>query len=145
MDVDAYVAFVRDERSPRVQTDAHPDPAGRERLGQLGSGSEGGGRSFEGEEERVALGIDLHPFVTGTGLADDSPVRGKRLSVCIISQLVQERRRPLDVSEEERDGPGRKVLTHRAPSSAARDRPSRIHSPLSRQDRRLCECALARA
>jgi hypothetical protein len=27
---------------------------------------------------------------------------------------VQELRRPLDVGEEERDGPGRKVLTHGA-------------------------------
>jgi hypothetical protein len=61
MDVDAHVARVREERSPGVQAVAHLDRARREHLGQLGGGGEGGGRSLEGEEERVALGIDLDP------------------------------------------------------------------------------------
>ena len=37
-------------------------------------------------------------------------MRCKRLGVLAVSQLVQEHRRPLDVGEEERDCPGRKVL-----------------------------------
>jgi hypothetical protein len=53
-------------------------------------------------------------MVMSAGLAYDSPVCCKCLGVPVISQLVQELRRPLDVGEEERDGPGRKVLTHGA-------------------------------
>ena len=75
MDVDAYVAFVRDQRSPRVQTDAHLHRTRRERLRQLGSGSEGCGCIPECEEERVALRVDLHAVVAGARLANDSPVR----------------------------------------------------------------------
>jgi hypothetical protein len=114
MHVDADVALVRDEWSPGVQADAHLDRARRECFGQLGGGSKGGGRSLESEEERVTLRIDLNTVVIGAGLAYDSPVPCKCLGVPVISQLVQELRRPLDVGEEERDGPGRKVVAHGA-------------------------------
>ena len=112
MDVDADVALVGEERRPRVQTDAHTHRAGRECLGQLGGGSEGSGRRRERDEERVALGIDLHSIVTGTCLADDLPVCGECLGIGLCSQLVQELRRPLDVGEEEGDSAGRKLLMH---------------------------------
>ena len=91
----------------RVQPDPHLHRTGRESLGQLGGGGKSRGRSFEGEEERVALRIDLDAVVAVTRLTYDSPVRGKCPRVTGITQFVQELRGPLDVGEEERDGPGR--------------------------------------
>ena len=59
VDIDAHVALVRAEWSPRVQADAHLHRTGRERLAPAGGGGKGGGRSLESEEERVALRVDL--------------------------------------------------------------------------------------
>ena len=114
VDIDAHVALVGKERRPRVQTDAHPDWAGHQCLGQFSGGGERGGRRRERDEERVALGIDLHAIVTGTRLADDLPVCGKRLGIGLRSQLVQELRRSLDVGEEKRDSARGKLLMHAA-------------------------------
>jgi hypothetical protein len=114
VDIDAHITFVREERRPRVQTDAHPDRARLQCLGQFGGGGERSGRRRKRDEERIALGIDLHAIVTGTRLSDDLPVCGKRLGVGLRSQLVQELRRPLDVGEEKRDSAGGKLLMHAA-------------------------------
>jgi hypothetical protein len=133
MNVDADVALVGEERRSGVQADAYADRTGRERLGQLGGSGERSGRRCECDEERVALGIDLHSVMTGTRLADDSPVCGECLGIGLCSQLVQELCRPLDVGEEEGDSAGRKLPMHEPKSCAARDLPS---SPsLWRQDR----------
>jgi hypothetical protein len=99
MDVDAHVAFVGEERRPRVQTDAHAYRTRRECVRQLGGGRDGGGRRRKCHEEGVALGIDLHSIVTGTCLADDLPMCGERLGIGPRSQFVQELRRPLHVGE----------------------------------------------
>ena len=112
MNVDAYVALLREERRPRVQTDADTYRARHQCLGQLGGGSESGGRCCEREEERVALRIDLDSMVTGACLTNDLPVCGKCPGIGLRSQLVQELRRPLDVGEEEGDSAGRKHLRH---------------------------------
>ena len=138
MDVDAHVALVREERHSCVQTHAHTNRAGHERLGQFGGGGESGRRCRECEKERVALGVDLHSVVSVACLADDLPVRGERLGIGLCSQFVQELRRPFDVGEEEGDTAGRKLPMHEPRSCAARDLPS---TPLWRQDRRPRTCA----
>jgi hypothetical protein len=97
-----------------VKAYAYLHRTGRERRGQLGGGRKSRRRSSESKEECVALRIDLHASVVRAGLAYDSPVPCKRLGVPVISQLVQELRRPFDVGEEERDGANRKVVSHAA-------------------------------
>ena len=70
----------------------------------------------EGDEERVALGVDLDAAVARAGLADHTPMLGQRFGVSLGSKLVQELRRALDVGEEERDGAGREVAHRRTRS-----------------------------
>ena len=62
------VAFVRHERRACVQADAHMDRAGRQRLRKPGSSCESAGRRRKGEEERIALGVDLDPALGRTRL-----------------------------------------------------------------------------
>ncbi len=45
-------------------------------------------RSRKGEEESVALRVHLDPVVAGACLADQAPVLGERLRVCIDAELV---------------------------------------------------------
>ena len=95
------------------------DRAGGERLGEGRRGGECPGRCREGEEEGVALRVDLDPALGGTRLADDTPMLGQRLRVGLGAELVQQLRRPLDVGEEEGDGAGRKLRPHRGPNHEA--------------------------
>ena len=64
------------------------------------------GRRREGEEEGVALRVDLDAAVASARLADDAAVLGERLRVGLGAELVQQPRRALDVGEEEGDGAG---------------------------------------
>ena len=59
VDVAADVALLGQERRPRVQADPHLDRAGGERLGHRRRGGERARRGREGEEEGVALRVDL--------------------------------------------------------------------------------------
>ena len=69
-------------------------------------------RGREGEEEGVALRVDLDAALGGAGLPDHAPVLGERLRVPLGAELVQQPRRALDVGEEEGDGAGREVVSH---------------------------------
>ena len=69
-------------------------------------------RSRKGEEEGVALRIDLDPAVAAARLADQAPVLGERLRVRIGAELVEQPRRALNVGEEEGDGARRKSRSH---------------------------------
>jgi hypothetical protein len=60
-------------------------------------------RRGERDEERVALGVDLGATVTRVCLADKPTVRGERIGV-ELPELMEERRRALDVREEQRHG-----------------------------------------
>ena len=63
----------------------------------------------EGEEEGVALGVDLDPALDCARCPDQPPVLGQRFRVGLGAELVQEPRRALDVGEEEGDGAGREA------------------------------------
>ena len=78
VDVSADVALVGEKRRPGVQADPDLDRAGGERLGERRRRSERPRRRREGEEEGVALGVDLDPAVGGARLADHPPVLGER-------------------------------------------------------------------
>ncbi len=108
------VAFVRHERRACVQADAHMDRAGRQRFRKRSSSCERAGRRREGEEERIALGVDLDPALGRTRLSYHPTVLGECLGVRLGPERMQEPRRALDVGEEERDGAGRKVVSHAA-------------------------------
>ena len=69
-------------------------------------------RGSEGEEERVALRVDLDPAFGRARLAHDGAVLGESVGVRVRAELVQELRRALDVGEEEGDGAGREVGSH---------------------------------
>ena len=53
------VSLIRDERRPCVETDADVDRAGRQRFRERSRGGESAWSCREGEEEGVALGVDL--------------------------------------------------------------------------------------
>ena len=110
--VASYVALVGDERRPGVKAHTHVDGTGRQRFREHGRGRESTGRRREGEEEGVALRIDLDSVLGGACLPDDPTVLGERLGVGLRAELVQELRRALDVREEEGDGACRKIVAH---------------------------------
>lgn len=66
----------------------------------------------EGDEERIALGIDLPSLVLGECRPQQLSVLAKHVGVP-LAQCPDELRRSLHVSEEERDGAAR-LCTHRA-------------------------------
>ena len=92
----------------------HPDAdrPGRERVLPLAGRGDGARRGREGDEERVALRVDLDAAVRGEGVAQHAPVLGERLRVRLGPERVQQPRRALDVREEERDGAGRELGAH---------------------------------
>jgi hypothetical protein len=60
-------------------------------------------RTREGEEEGVALRVDLLPAGLSEPVAQDSPVVAVDLAVP-VAELLEKACRPFDVREEERDG-----------------------------------------
>jgi uncharacterized protein YyaL (SSP411 family) len=66
-------------------------------------GSDRVARPWEREEERVALRVDLRPFVSLEGLAHETPVVARDAAVALVPELLEEARRSLDVGEDERD------------------------------------------
>jgi hypothetical protein len=89
-----------------------------ERLGEGRSSLQCAGRGGEGQEERVALGVDLDPAFVSAGLADQLSVLAERLRVVLRTKLVEKLRRTLDVGEEESDLAAWEVVSH-----ARRDHP----------------------
>jgi hypothetical protein len=60
----------------------------------------------EGEEERIALRVDLDSTRRAKGVADDAAVSSEHLPVS-IPELLQQRGRRFHVREHARDRPGR--------------------------------------
>ncbi len=108
------VALVSNERSARVESDAEVDPAFGERVrDRKGRGCRSrSGR--EGEEKGVSLRVYLDAILSRAGLADDAAVIGELLCVSLRTELVQELRRALHISEKKGDGAGREIGSHAA-------------------------------
>jgi hypothetical protein len=66
-------------------------------------------RTSEGDEERVALRVDLVATVLGKGFPQDPLVICERLAVALSSTLLDQLCRALDVGEEEGDGADRQL------------------------------------
>ena len=105
----ADVAVLRQVRSARVDAHAHLDRPLAERLLRLPRRRERARCCREGDEERIALRVDLHAAVAREGRPQDAAVLGERPCIPLRAELVQQLGRPLDVREEEADGAGRKV------------------------------------
>src|SRR4026209_308811 len=112
MDVAADVALVGQKRRPRVYADTHSNQAAPERLGKAGRCHECSRSSGECKEERVTLGVNLDPALADACLATQTAMLRERRGVGLRSEFVQQPRRALNVSEEEGDGAGRKVVAH---------------------------------
>ena len=103
VDVGADVALRCDVRRSRVK--AHPDPnrsVGQRSLSCLGGGHGIPGRT-KGNEEGVALGIDLDPSMASKRVAQEGSVLSERAGVALGAQLVEQSCGAVDVSEQERD------------------------------------------
>ncbi len=118
--VEPDIAVLVPGRLTRVQ--AHPDPHGdAARPVMPGQGALAGhaaadripGR-LEHDEKAVALGTQLPAPVGQERGAQQSPLRRQRLGVA-VSHPAQERRRPLDVAEQQRHGPGGKLPHYASP------------------------------
>ena len=113
VDVDADVSLGGQRRCPGVQSHPDPDRAGLERLLPGLGGGDRAGRGREGDEERVALRVDLDAVVCGERFPKDAAVLCESLGVRVRPERVQQARRTLDVREEERDGAARELCAHR--------------------------------
>ena len=72
----------------------------------------------QGIEERVTLRVDFDAAVAREGIAINRVDARPALGVGLGAELVEQLRRALDVGEEEGDGAGGKVVTHRRQSCA---------------------------
>jgi hypothetical protein len=111
-----------------VEAHAYPNRAGLQRLLRLSGRGYCVGAVCEGDEERVALRVDLDPTVAGECVTKNSPMLAQRLGIP-FTQLVKELRRALDVGEQEKS-PSRMVAAPFVDSSRAGPLPrgSRIYS-----------------
>jgi hypothetical protein len=95
--------------------EAHPHlhrTAGQSAL-CFGGGRDGVGRTRERDEESVALRVDLDSIMLPPRLAQDAVMLGEHIGVS-VAELLQQPRRPLDISKEERHRPGRELCWHRS-------------------------------
>jgi hypothetical protein len=108
VDVHADVALVGDDRLAGVDADAHANRAGFQGAARVGGGRDCVGGTREGNEEGIALRVDLDSALGSAGLSDQPPMLGECLRVRLCAQLVEQPGRALDVREEERDSAGGK-------------------------------------
>ena len=106
VDIDSNVALVSHDRLTCVQAHPHADRPLVQRLLGVPCRCQRILRTCEGDEERVALGIDLDATVAAKRLPQKAPVFSERLRVA-VAELVQKLRRSFDVREEEGHRPGR--------------------------------------
>ena len=74
----------------------------------LGGRGYGIGRSGEGDEERIALGVDLDAVVPRERIPEHPAMLGENVCVA-VTELLEQSRRPFDVGEEKRDRSARKL------------------------------------
>ena len=118
--VEPHVPPIGPERLACVQSHPHPHRAARKRELRVRGGRHGIGRTRKGDEESVALRVDLDALVPPPGLPQRPAVLGKHVRIP-VAQLPEEPRRPLDIREEERHRPGREFGLH--PSILSRPEP----------------------
>jgi hypothetical protein len=112
VDVHADVPRPRQHRFARVES--HPDPnvdrlrpdVGRNGALCLNRTEHRIDGPWKGNEERVALSVDLEPVPFGEGATEDAALLGQHRRV-LAAQPLEQPRRALDVGEQEGDRPAR--------------------------------------
>jgi len=112
MNVASDVALVRHKRSPSVESYSHPD-------GTVGQGVLRDHRGLdripgvpEGDEERVALGVDLDATTTCERFSDQPPMLREGFRVLMLAQYMQQPGRTFHVCEQEGDSARGKLAPH---------------------------------
>jgi hypothetical protein len=108
VNVHAHVPLVGDDRLAGVDAHAHADRPGFERAASGRRRGDGIGGARKGDEEGVALRIDLHARPSAERLTQQAPVLGEEIGVS-VAVLVKESRRAFDVGEKERYGASREL------------------------------------
>jgi hypothetical protein len=113
VDVHADGPLLGDDGRARVEAHPYCDRAGAEALLRLGGRSRGRHRIGKGDEEGIALGVDLGTALPLERGPEHAPVLRERASIPFRPELAQEQRGALDVGE--------KVTVPRGSSGTARD------------------------
>ena len=110
--VDADVALPGDGRRTRVQSHADRDRPALELMLSRACGVSGAGSGRKGDEEGVALCVDLDAAVRRERFPQHSSVLPERFRVGIWPERVEQARRALDVREEEGHGACGEIPAH---------------------------------
>jgi hypothetical protein len=105
VDRQPHVALARLQGLARVDPHPHADRSPGQALLRLDGGLDGPAGRREPDEERIALGVDLHASVPLEGVAKHGTVLGQRGGVSLLAELVEQSRRALDIGEQKRDDP----------------------------------------
>jgi hypothetical protein len=110
VNVHAEVVLVRVDRLAGV----HPHADAQLGVGRPGIGRDGAlrrdrcvssrGRVLEGDKELVSAHVDFDPVPLGNRRANEVPMLDEHF-LEVVRELVRQSRRPLDVREQECDGP----------------------------------------
>jgi hypothetical protein len=122
VDVGADVPFVGEVRGAGVDADPDTDRPVRQSFYGLGRGAQRSTRRRERYEERVTLCVDLDPAARRERTAQHAPVLAERIGIRLGTELVQQPRRALDVSEEERHRARGQIFAHGRMMSEQRPR-----------------------
>jgi hypothetical protein len=90
-----------------VQAHAHSNRPFRERVATVSSRSKSIARLRKRNEERITLRVDLDTAMTCERIAQDTPMLCQHL--LLVAELVQQPRRSLNMSEQERDSAAREA------------------------------------
>jgi hypothetical protein len=108
--------------SDRDSHAARPGLSGQRKLCRL-SGPDRVRGASKGDEECVALRVDLLSAGLRERVSQQTLVLGLYVRVCVTTKLLEELGRSLDVREEEGDGPAREIRHTRAPPASGEDMP----------------------
>jgi hypothetical protein len=85
-----------------MDSHSNADWPGRERIAGGPGGRQRPIHGREGDEECIALGIDLHPTEGGEGPPQNPPMLGQGVGIRLRAQRMEEPGRALDISEQGR-------------------------------------------
>ena len=112
--IDPAVLAIDNQRLTRVQAHSHAERALRERRLCLRCPSDRLTRACKRDEEAITLRVDLHAMLRDHRTSDKPPELGESRPVPLRTNLLQHRRRPLDIGEQQRDRAGRQLPHERS-------------------------------
>ena len=142
--VEADVSLLCQPGLARVQPHPNANRSIRQRTLAIGRGGNGIRRAGEGDEERIALRVDLDALVLRERRPQTPPMLLQRLAIAVL-ELAQQPRRALHVREQQRHDAGREITRH-AHDHRAKPLgcPARLVSARPKQPRRGCTTSVFR-